>query len=53
MEAPGASNMNFTESMHIYIIQTWHLMLKITMAATTTCFTGLSLFKQSYVSNTL
>ena len=41
------------EYIHKYIVQTWHLLLKIAMAATTTCFIGLGLFKQSYVSNTL
>ena len=50
IEAPGASN---TKSIHKYIVQTGHLLLKITMAATTTCFAGLGLFKQSYVSNPL
>ena len=53
IEAPGASNTNLAEFIHEYIVQGRHLLLKITMAATITCFTGLSLFKQSYVSNTL
>ena len=52
IEAPGASNTNFKESIYKYIVQTRHLWLKITMAAITTCFTGFGLFKQSYVSNT-
>ena len=45
--------MNFMESIHKYIVQKRHLLLKVTMAATTICFTDLGLFKQSYVSNTL
>ena len=49
----STSNMNFMESSHKYIVQTAHLLLKITMAAMTACFIGLGLFKQSYVSNTL
>ena len=53
IEAQGGSNTNFTESIHKYFVQTRHLLLKITMAATATCFTGLGLFKQAYVSNML
>ena len=32
---PQWVNTNFTESIHKYIVQTWHVLLKITMAATT------------------
>ena len=67
--APGTSYMNFMESLlkYIPVIQTRHVLLEITMAATTTWFTseGLGrkllvwfswspeLFKQSCGSNTL
>ena len=34
--APGASNTNFTESLCIYIVQTLHVLLKITRAGMTT-----------------
>ena len=64
---PGASDTNFTESSHKYIVQTQHALLEITMTATTTWFTsdGLrrrwfmllswspELFRQSWGSNTL
>ena len=53
IDAPSASSKNLTESMHKYIIQARHMLLKITIAATTTCFTGVGLYELSCVSNTL
>ena len=50
IEAPSTSNKNLMESMHKYIIQAWHMLLKITMAATTTYFTGVGLHKLSCVN---
>ena len=43
IEAPGASNKNLTESIHKYIVQARYVLLKITRAATTTCFTAMGL----------
>ena len=37
IEAPVASNATFKKSIHKYIVHTQHLLLKIIMAATTTC----------------
>ena len=65
--APDAFNMNFMESIWKYIVQTCPVLLEITMAATTTWFTGdglgrrllvwltwpIELFKQSFGSNIL
>ena len=50
---PRASNKNLREPKHKYIVQARHMLLKITMAARTTCFTGVGLHKLSCVSNTL
>ena len=38
IEAPGSSNKNVTESIHKYIVNAWHMLFKITMAATATGF---------------
>ena len=47
--APGAFSTNFAESVHKYIVQTWNVLPKITMATTTTCFTGDGLGKRLLV----
>ena len=53
IQAPGASNKNLRESMHNkYIVQAPLMLLKITMAATTTCFTSVGFHKLQCVSNT-
>ena len=48
--ALGAYNNNWIKSIHKYIVQARHMLLKITMADTTTCFNGLGLHKLSCVS---
>ena len=53
IEAPGASNKKLTESIHKYIAEARHMLLKIILAATTTWFAGVGLQKLSCVSNTL
>ena len=53
IEVPGASNKNMTESIHKYIVQAQQMLLKITMTAMTTYFSGAGLHKLSCVSNTL
>ena len=53
IKAPRASDKNLPESIHKYIVQARHMMLKITMAATTTCFSDAPLHKLLCVTNTL
>ena len=43
IEAPVASNTNFNESIHKYMVQARHALFKVTMAAMTTCFTFVGL----------
>ena len=45
IEAPGAFNNNWTKSIPKYLVQARHMLLKITMTDTPTCFTGVGLHK--------